>query len=136
MRFYVDEDLLGTGYSLMWARRDVIVCGVPLISEEIPRGTADVEWIPKVAAHGWVAITGNERIRSHPVESPVAVEAKLRAVCLHGGRGDLDSWERLSLLVRQFSRIESFMARHPTGPWWLSLTPSGAHELAYAALST
>ena len=49
---------------------------------------------------------------------------------------DLDSWARLSLLTRYWARIESFASSHPVGPWWLSLTPSGPHELPYAAMSS
>jgi hypothetical protein len=63
IRFYVDEDILGVGYSLMWARPDAVTCGIEPVAEELPRGVLDIDWIPGVAAHGWVAITKNHKIR-------------------------------------------------------------------------
>ena len=73
IRCYVDEDILGVGYALMWVRPDAVTCGIEPVAEELPRGSLDIDWIPRVAAHGWVAITKNHKIRSNPVEAHVAV---------------------------------------------------------------
>ena len=64
IRFYVDEDILGVGYALMWVRPDAVTCGIEPVAEELPRGSLDIDWIPRVAAHGWVAITKNHKIQS------------------------------------------------------------------------
>lgn len=50
IRFYVDEDILGIGYALMWLRADVITCGVEPVADELPRQIQDIDWIPRVAA--------------------------------------------------------------------------------------
>ncbi len=131
IRFYVDEDMLGFGYSMMWARTDTVTCGEVLVGAELPRQTPDVEWIPIVAGHGWVAITGNDAIHSSPIEAPVARRAKARIVCLHDSRGQLSTWGKLCQLAQHWQQIENFIADHPEGPWWLSVTRSGIRELDY-----
>lgn len=80
VRFYVDEDVLGLGLALAWSRQDTVVCGIEPLPDDLARGTPDPTWIPVVAARGWIAITGNARIRTHPEESRLAVEAGLRVV--------------------------------------------------------
>lgn len=135
-RFYVDEDLLPVGNAMMWSRTDVVVCGADLIVDELPRGKWDINWIPIVASCGWIAITGNNKIHRNPEESRVAVDERLRAICPHDARSDLNMWGKLTLIVRNWGEIERFIERHPVGPWWLSVTNSGTRELPYAAMST
>ena len=48
----------------MWVRPDAVTCGIEPVAEELPRGSLDIDWIPRVAAHGWVAITKNHKIQS------------------------------------------------------------------------
>lgn len=90
VRFYVDEDLRPVGNAMMWARTDVVVCGASSIADELPLGTPDVEWIPAIAAHTWIAVTGNDRIRRNPEESRLAVDNRLRAVCPQDREGRSD----------------------------------------------
>lgn len=136
VRFYVDEDLLPVGNAMMWARTDVVVCGASLITAELPLGTPDLNWIPLVAAHGWIAVTGNDRIHRNPEESKLAVDRRLRAVCPQDARGDLTMWQKLSLVTRHWDNVERFIGAHPQGPWWLSVTASGLRELPYSAMPT
>ena len=98
IRFSVDEDILGVGYALMWARPDAVTCGIEPVAEELPRGVLDIDWIPRVAAHGWVAITKNHKIRSHPVEARAAVEAEARIVGFAGRSGNMTSWQMMTTL--------------------------------------
>ena len=136
VRFYVDEDLRPVGAAMMWTRRDVVVCDADLIRDDLPRGKADEEWIPVVAARGWIAVTGNVEIRRNPVESALAVRSRLRVVCVHDETGKLTMWAKLALVTRHWSGVEAFVDRHPTGPWWISVTASGYRELAYSAISS
>ncbi|MGH3824614.1 MAG: hypothetical protein ACRDRA_17540 [Pseudonocardiaceae bacterium] len=46
IRFYVDEDILGVGYALMWARPDAVTCGIEPVAEELPRGVLDIDSDP------------------------------------------------------------------------------------------
>lgn len=91
IRFYVDEDILGIGYALMWLRADVITCGVEPVADELPRQIRDIEWIPRVAGHGWVAITGDRKIRTNPIEAKVATGSGARIVCFASSSGNRTS---------------------------------------------
>lgn len=69
-----------------------MTCGIEPVTKELPRGVLDIDWIPRVAAHGWVAITKNHKIRPNPVEARAAVEAKARIVGFAGRSGNMTSW--------------------------------------------
>jgi hypothetical protein len=131
IRFYVDEDILGVGYALMWARPDAVTCGIEPVAVELPRGVLDIDWIPRVAAHGWVAITKNYKIRSNPVEARAAVEAEARIVGFAGRSGNMTSWQMMTTLTRHWTAIENQIASDPSGPWWLSVSSQRAGLLDY-----
>jgi hypothetical protein len=131
IRYYVDEDMLGLGHAMMWARTDTVTCGHPLVEAEIPRETPDEDWIRIVARHGWVSITGNRKIRTNPIEISVAIREAAKIVCVHDPRGSLNTWDKLTRLTQWWTRVSTFVDKHPSGPWWLSVTPSGPRELQY-----
>jgi hypothetical protein len=131
VRFYVDEDILGLGYGLMWLRHDVTTCAQPPFAERLPRGIADADWIPAVAELGLVAITNNRKIRTNPVEAGIAVASGARIIGLAGKAANGTSWDKATLLTRHWGAIESFIAEHPDGPWWLAVTQSGAGAAHY-----
>lgn len=122
IRFYVDEDILGVGYALMWLRHDAVTCGIEPVAEELARGILDIDWIPRVASHGWVAITKNHKIRTNPVEAQVAVDAQARIVGFAGRSGNMTRWQMATILARHWTAIENQIATAPTGPWWLSVS--------------
>lgn len=122
IRFYVDEDILGVGYGLMWLRPDAVTCGISPIAKELPRGVLDIDWIPEVAARGWVAITKNHKIRTNPTEAKVAVETQARIVGFAGRSGNMTSWQMVTTLARHWAAIETQIDAAPTGPWWLSVS--------------
>lgn len=123
--------MLGLGYALAWARQDTIVCGLAPLPGGLVRGSPDADWIPLVASRGWIAITGNARIRTNPEEAGAAVRAGLRAVCIGDARGRADTWHKLALLARWWPSVETFVAANPQGPWWLNVVPSGPAARAY-----
>lgn len=131
IRFYVDEDILGVGYALMWVRPDAVTCGIQPAAEELPRGILDIDWIPKVASYRWVAITKNQKIRTNPVEARVAAEAEARIVGFAGRSGNMTSWHMMTLLTRHWAAIENQMDSDPDGPWWLSVSSSTTRVLRY-----
>ncbi|MDN5851874.1 MAG: hypothetical protein L0K86_03320 [Actinomycetia bacterium] len=131
IRYYVDEDILGLGYAMMWARTDTVTCGETLVEDDLPRQIPDPAWIPFVATHGWVAITSNRKIRTNPIEGAAARTSGARIVCVHDERGDLNTWQKLGLLVLHWDKPERFVEEHAGGPWWLSVTRSGVRELDY-----
>lgn len=122
IRFYVDEDILGVGYAMMWVRPDVVACGQMPFASRLPRGTFDVDWIQTVSDLGLVAITNNHKIRTNPVEAQVAVSCAARIVGLAGKSAQRSSWDKVTLLTRHWTAIEDYIEKHPAGPWWLAVT--------------
>ena len=115
----------------MWSRPDAVTCGIEPVAAELPRGIHDADWIPRVGAHGWVAITKNHRIRSNPVEAQIAVEARLVIVAFAGPTGNLDSCRMMAILARHWTAIENQVAADPSDPWWLSVSLSSTGLLGY-----
>lgn len=133
VRFYVDEDILGIGYGMMWLRPDVTTCGQSPFAAQLPRGIHDVDWIPMTSALGLVAVTANSKIRTNPVEASVAVSCGARIIGLGGRSGQRTSWQTVTLLTRHWQAIETFIKENPEGPWWLSVTQAGIRQAEYNA---
>lgn len=131
IRFYVDEDILGVGKAMMWLRHDVVTCGIEPVAEEFPRRIDDIDWIQRAAAHGWVSITKNRKIRTNPFEARIATEAKARIVNFAGGGGNKGSWHMMTVLTRRWQAIENQIAAHPDGPWWLNISRPGVRLQSY-----
>jgi len=118
VRFYVDEDLAGLGLGLMRLRPgDLVVASHPPIDELVPRD--DLDWIPAVAARGWVAITNDKHIRTGPREAVAAIEAGLRCVHLAPEQRNATRWDFACLLLRHWKPVEDLC--HRPGPVWLQL---------------
>ena len=116
VRFYVDEQLAGLGLGLMALRSDLVVASHPPIAD-LPRD--DPEWIPEVAARGWVVITNDKHIRTRPGEAEVALHKGLRCVHLAPPVRAAVRWDFARLLLRHWDAVDALCA-HP-GPVWLQL---------------
>lgn len=127
LRFFVDETDLGLGRALAAARRDVVHPGHRRVPD-IPLGTKDPVWIPVVARMGLVLITRDKNIRRRNPERRLLEEHGLRAVFLTGAKA-LSTWGTLVLVVRQWDRLEEFIAGAPPSTWSASLSASGGIEL-------
>jgi hypothetical protein len=84
----------------------------------------DTEWIPRVAAAGWVAFARDRRIRTRSAEVLVFREAGLRMVWF-GGKRDLRPAEQAELFERHLARLEREVVKLGAGPWGLVLTHNG-----------
>lgn len=111
-------------------RDDTVVIGQSPVEHMLWRGMADVEWIPVVAARGWVAITVDHRLRTRPYEPRLALEYGLKCVNLRSV-GNLGRWSQLVRVARHWDSVEEFALARPHGPWWLSLTKTGQREYEY-----
>jgi len=116
-RFYVDQDLAGLGLWLMRLRTDVVVATHAPIEDLIPHYDAD--WIPVVAARGWVAILKDRHIRTRPGEADAALEHGLRCVHLYPKKKDARVWDYGQLLIKHWDAVEAL--HHRRGPVWLQL---------------
>lgn len=126
-RFFVDEDLSGLGIALMRLRRDVIVGRRAPASEVVPKD--DPDWIPIVAARGWVVITNDHHIRTRPGEADQARDAGLRCVCLRTAAKDATQWDFMVVLARHWPDVDELAQR--TGPLWLELRGERSRERLY-----
>jgi PIN like domain len=127
-RFFVDENELALARSLAAARRDVVFPGSTRLPE-VPLGMLDHKWLPVVGEMGLVVITRDKRIRYRPVEAAALIRPGVRAFVL-AGSGAINTWQTLTLVVRQWDAIERHMVEHQSGPWLASITQSGIKTLA------
>lgn len=125
-RFFVDEDLSGL-VALMRLRRDVIVGRRAPAIEVVPKD--DPDWIPIVAARGWVVITNDRHIRTRPGEADQARDAGLLCVCLRPMVKNATQWDFMTILARHWPHVDELVGRK--GPAWLELRGSRARELQY-----
>jgi hypothetical protein len=79
VQFFVDENTLALGRVIAQLRDDVAVIGEPPIDHLLRRGMDDVEWIPVVAARGWVVITIDHHLRTRPHEAALAAQHGLKS---------------------------------------------------------
>jgi hypothetical protein len=123
VRFYIDADLLGLAKVLIAVRSDVTYPGDPGGTGTegiarppcpIPKEAKDVDWVPQVAALGWVVITRDRHIRHRPAERAALTGSKARHITLDA-RKQLDRWGQLEIVVTQWRAIEQ-LAETP-GPW-------------------
>lgn len=126
-RWYFDESVLGAGKLLHENRDDVVFPGHPLLPE-LPLGSDDTDWIPIVAASGWVALCRDRRIRSRPAELAIAREAGLRMVWF-AGKKDMRPAAYADLFALNLQRLERLVIKHGDGPWAFSLATNGLKPL-------
>jgi len=136
VRFYFDEDLLGSAKIIAALRPDCTYPGDPGATIHrrhrsacpIAKGTKDTVWLPTVAKAGWVIVTRDLNIRSTPAE--------LRAVKEHGARmvalADANNnWAQLELFMQRWRRIEELCTL--PGPFIYQASRSRFRELDLAA---
>jgi hypothetical protein len=119
--------VLGLGKLLARERDDVTYPGHHA-AEGIAPGALDTEWMPLVAARGWVVFHRDRRIRTRPAELAIFRSEGLRAVWL-AGKKDLSPYDQLALLQRHWQRLEREVQRLGPGPWALSLVSTGLRQV-------
>jgi hypothetical protein len=123
VRYYIDADILGLAKILCPLRNDMTYPGDPgatihkrhrpacLITA--PK-TPDTEWVPIVAAQGWLILTRDHNIRENPAERRAVRENGARMVALAGEDAG-NKWGQLELVMHWWRRIEA-LADEP-GPF-------------------
>jgi len=77
IRWFADESVLGLGKLLARERDDITYPG-HAASEGIAPGALDTEWMPLVAARGWIVFHRDRRIRTRPAELAIFRSEGLR----------------------------------------------------------
>lgn len=87
---------------------------VELHDDHFHHTIGDEEWIPQVAALGWIAISHDRSIRRRPNERDAVLNSGLRLLVVVGKAP-------FPVLAEHFvatrPAIERFLRSHPIGPW-------------------
>ena len=121
VRFYLDADLLGLARVLAGLRHDVTYPGDPgaLIHKRsrppcpiTSPAVKDTQWIPEVAARGWLIITRDRHIQEHHLEIAAVREHRARMVALTAA--DAGSvFAQLEVVMSRWRDIERCVAEPP-----------------------
>jgi hypothetical protein len=115
VRFYFDADVLGLAKALAPLRNDITYPGDPgdiVHRRQRPAcpitspATLDEDWIPVVAAQGWLIVTRDSRIQDHPAEIEAVRSNGARMVAL-SGKEAIDTWAQLEIVMTQWRAIEA-----------------------------
>lgn len=137
VRFYIDADILGLGKLLGSLRNDVTYPGDPgaeIHKRSRPRcpittsAMPDNEWIPLVAAYGWLIITRDSTIIENRAEIAAVRDnnAKMVALNQHDAR---TKWGQLEVFMTQWRRIEALTTAPGPFIWRASRTAMTAIPL-------
>jgi hypothetical protein len=130
VRIYVDADLLGVGKLLAGLRDDVTYPGDPgAIIHKRQRAPCpitsphvlDTDWIPQVAARGWLIITRDSMIIQNRNEITAVRENKAKMVALNQ-RDAQTKWGQLEVFMTQWRRIEALTSEPGPFIWRVSRT--------------
>jgi hypothetical protein len=83
-------------------------------ADHFPPMTPDREWLPPVAANGWIVLTNDRKIRSRHLELHAAMTSGARVLALVGG--SLPAAELARNFINTLEKIGAFVAAHPA-PW-------------------
>jgi hypothetical protein len=114
VRYYFDADILGLAKVVAGLRTDITYPGDPgvVINKRqrppcvIRPRQPDTEWLPVVAAAGWLIITRDANITRHTAEiaAVLACGAKLVAMASPDAR---NNWAQLEVLMTQWRWLET-----------------------------
>jgi hypothetical protein len=114
VRYYVDADILGLAHVLAPLRGDITYPGDPgavINKRQRPpcpittTATPDTDWLPIVAAQGWLIISRDHNIRENIAERHAVRDSGAKMVAL-AGQDARTKWGQLELVMRRWSRIE------------------------------
>jgi PIN like domain len=130
VRFYVDADIRGLGLILAELRYDLTYPADPgaLIHKRqrppCPIASPDVldeDWIPAVAARGWLIITRDSKIIENRSEISAVRESGAKMVALNQ-RDARTKWGQLEVFMTRWRDIESLTAEPGPFIWRASRT--------------
>jgi hypothetical protein len=130
VRIYVDADIIGLGKIIASLRNDVTYPGDPgavIHKRQRPPcaiaspDVLDTEWIPEVAARGWLIITRDSMIAQNRNEIAAVRENKAKMVALNQ-RDAQTKWGQLEVFMAQWRSIEAVISEPGPFIWRVSRT--------------
>lgn len=126
VRFYFDADVLGLGKLLSRLRPDITYRGDPgglVHKQQRPpcpiQPNDDADWIPLVAARGWLIVTRDSGIQQRRAEISAVRDSRARMVAL-AGEDAATLWSQLELVMSRWAKIEELLPL--PGPFIYRLT--------------
>lgn len=137
VRYYFDADVLRLARLLAQERADITYPGDP--GAEIKKRirpacpittpqTPDENWIPVVAAQGWLIITRDRHLQEKPAELEAVRIYAAKVVNLYGKDAG-STWAQLEVVMSQWREIEA-LADEP-GPFIYVVTRRGGLRSIY-----
>ena len=127
VRFYIDADVPGLGKLLAGLRSDVTYPGAVIHKRQRAPCTVtspdvlDTDWIPQVAALGWLIITRDSMISQNRNEITAVRENKAKMAALNQ-RDAQTKWGQLEVFMTQWRRIDALTAEPGPFIWRVSRT--------------
>lgn len=88
--------------------------------------TLDRDWIPVVAARGWLIITRDRRIQDHRLEVAAVLDHSARMVALSSAEAGT-KWTQLEVVLSRWREIEALLEK--PGPFIYTATRSQLTEV-------
>lgn len=111
MEFFADRDL--GRYEFPGSLRSAGLV-VHAHADHFEQRTPDAEWLPHVAAKGWIVLTNDRKIRSRALEVHAVMTSGARVLALIGG--SLPAAELARNFLNTHQKVVAFVAAHPA-PW-------------------
>lgn len=130
VRIYIDADILGLGKLLGGLRNDVTYPGDPGAVVHKRRrppcpvttpAVLDLDWIPRVAARGWLIVTRDSKIIENRNEIAAVRDNKAKMAALNQ-RDAQTKWGQLEVFMTQWRRIEPLVDEPGPFIWRVSRT--------------
>jgi len=87
---------------------------VERLTDHLPKGTADEDWLGYAGSRRWIVLTRDKRIRYRQLERVALKDAQVRAFVFTGGNVTVK--DTATILVRALPRIRAICAANP-GPF-------------------
>jgi hypothetical protein len=106
--YFVDQDL---GTKIVPGALRVQGARVEVLTRHFKPATPDVDWIPRVAAKGWVIVTKDRNIMRNRLEREAVLRARAAYVCVaaKGLRGE----EIAQLVSKHFGMLDGLLRAAP-----------------------
>jgi hypothetical protein len=130
VRFYIDADIRGLGIIIGALRNDVTYPGDPraLIHKRqrpacpiASTAVLDVDWIPQVAARGWLIVTRDNAIIDNKNEIAAVRENKAKMVALNR-KDAANKWGQLEVFMTRWRDIDELTSQPGPFIWRASRT--------------
>lgn len=118
--FFLDESL--DSLSVVTALREAGAT-VQRLTDILPKGTPDADWLAKAGENNWVVLTRDKRIRYRQLERLALQSARVRTFVFTGG--NVTGKDTGTILAGALSRLEK-LARSESGPFIYTISRSGA----------